>query len=62
MKTLASGEIMDGCQATFRGDSEEEILVQAGTHAAEAHGLEVTHEVVELVWSHIRDELDSATA
>lgn len=55
MKTLACGEIMDGCPATFQGETEDEILTQAGRHAAEDHGLEVTPDVVELVRSHIRD-------
>jgi predicted small metal-binding protein len=55
MKTLACGEIMEGCAATFQGETEEEVLAQAGRHAAEEHGLEVTPEVVELVRSHIRE-------
>ncbi len=55
MKTLACGEIMPGCAATFSGPSEDEILQQAGAHAVEVHGLEVTPEVAELVRSHIRD-------
>ena len=55
MKTLACGEIMDGCPARFEGETEDEVLAQAGRHVAEDHGLEVTPEVVELVRSHIRD-------
>ena len=57
MKTLACGEIMPGCDATFQGQTDDEILAQAGRHAVEAHGLEVTPEVVDLVRSHIRDEV-----
>ena len=56
MKTLACGEIMAGCDATFEGETEEEVLAQAGRHAVEDHGLEVTPEVVDLVRSHIRDD------
>ncbi len=56
MKTLACGEIMTGCAATFRGETEDEILARAGRHAAEDHGLEVTPNVVELVRAHIRDD------
>lgn len=56
MKTLACGEIMPGCDATFEGQTEDEVLAQAGRHAVEVHGLEVTPEVVDLVQSHIRDE------
>jgi predicted small metal-binding protein len=55
-KTLACGEIMDGCPATFSGETEDEVLAQAGQHAAEAHGLEVTPELVEVVRGHVRDE------
>jgi predicted small metal-binding protein len=56
MKTLACGDIMPGCSATFEGQNEEEILAQAGRHAVDEHGLEVTPEVVDLVRSHIRDD------
>jgi predicted small metal-binding protein len=63
MKTLACGEIMPGCDATFDGETEDDVLAQAGRHAVEAHGLEVTPEVVELVRSHIRDDgADSTSA
>ena len=55
-KTLACGEIMDGCPATFSAETEEEVLAQAGQHAADVHGLEVTPELVEVVRGHIRDE------
>ncbi len=56
MKTLACGEIMSGCDATFEGETVEEILAQAGRHAVEDHGLVVTPEVVDLVRSHIRED------
>jgi predicted small metal-binding protein len=56
MKTLACGDIMPGCDATFQGQTEDEILAQAGRHAVEDHDLEVTPEVVDLVRSHIRDD------
>jgi predicted small metal-binding protein len=48
MKTLACGEIMPGCDATFEGETVEEILAQAGEHAVTVHGLEVSPEVVEM--------------
>ena len=54
-KTLACGEIMDGCEAIFTADSEEDVLAAAGKHAVEVHGLEVTPELVEVVRGHIRD-------
>ncbi len=55
-KTLACGEIMEGCPATFSAETEDALLAQAGKHAAEVHGLDVTPELVEVVRSHIRDE------
>jgi predicted small metal-binding protein len=56
VKTLDCGKIMTGCEATFHGDTEDEILAQAGRHASEDHGMAVTPEVVELVRAHIRDD------
>jgi predicted small metal-binding protein len=48
--SLACGDVMAGCDATFEADSEEELLAQVGPHAAEAHGIdEVTPEVLEAV-------------
>lgn len=55
-KHLACGDIVDGCQATFTAETEDELLAQAGQHAVEAHGLEVTPELVEIVRGHIHDE------
>jgi predicted small metal-binding protein len=55
MKTLACGDIMPGCEATFQGETEDEILAQAGEHAVTVHGLEVSPEVVELVRSRIKE-------
>jgi predicted small metal-binding protein len=62
MKTLACGEIMEGCPATFAAETDEALLAQAGRHAAEVHGLVVTPEVVELVRGHIRDDGESNAA
>jgi predicted small metal-binding protein len=55
VKTLACNDIMPGCPATFEGESEDEILQQAGRHAVEAHGLTVTPEIVEAVRAQIKD-------
>lgn len=55
-KTLACGDIMEGCPATFSADSEAELLAQAAQHAAETHGLEITPELVEVVRDHIHEE------
>ena len=56
MKTLACGELVPGCAATIQAETEDEILAEAGRHAVEAHGLEVTPELVAQVRAHIRDE------
>jgi predicted small metal-binding protein len=48
--SLACGDVMAGCDATFEADSEDELLAQVGPHAAEAHGIdEVTPDVLEAV-------------
>ena len=56
MKTLACGEIMPGCEARFQGETDDEVLAEAGRHVAEDHGLDVTPELVETVRGHIRDQ------
>ena len=62
MKTLACGEIMPGCDATFSGATEDEVLAQAGRHVTEDHGLVVTPELVEVVCGHIREQSGAVTA
>ncbi len=48
--SLACGDVMPGCSATFEADSEDELLAQVGPHAAEAHGItDVTPEVLQAV-------------
>lgn len=60
MKTLACGELMPGCGQTFQGETDDEILAQAGQHAVEVHNLDVTPELVQMVRDHIRDEPPTA--
>ena len=48
--SLACGDVMPGCHATFEAESEERLLEQVGPHAAEAHGIsKITPEVLEAV-------------
>ena len=47
------------CDQVIRGESEEEVLQQAGAHARE-HGLEPTPELMEKVRGAIEDEPASA--
>ena len=56
MKTLACGELVPGCEAVVRADTEEEILQIAARHAVEAHGLTVDDGLVTAVKAAIRDE------
>ena len=55
MKELACGDIVSGCQATFRGETDEDILQQAADHAREEHGItEPPPELVEEIIGNIR--------
>jgi len=46
--------IVDGCDATIEGATDEEILTQAEAHAAGAHpDLDLDDEMVEELKSHI---------
>ncbi len=56
MKTLACGELLPGCEAVVRAESEVEILQMAAQHAAEAHGLAVDDGLVTAVKAAIREE------
>jgi predicted small metal-binding protein len=53
-KLLRCGDLVKGCTFEARG-TEEEILQKAGLHATEAHGIEVTPELVAAARSAIRD-------
>lgn len=39
-KTLRCGEVVPGCPAEVRADTEDEVLRQASAHARETHGIE----------------------
>ncbi|MFM9106309.1 MAG: DUF1059 domain-containing protein [Chloroflexota bacterium] len=56
MKKLACGDLVPGCPAVVRAETEEEILAIAAKHAAEDHGLTVDDALVAAVKAHIRDE------
>ena len=55
-KLLKCSDIVASCDFEARGATEEEILQAAGKHAKEAHGMEVTPELVEKVRAVIKDE------
>ena len=55
--SLACGDVMPGCAATFRADTEDELLAQVGPHAADAHGItEITPDVLEAVKGAIKQD------
>ena len=55
-KLLRCRDVGPDCDAEVRGETEDEILEQAGAHAHADHGLEVTPELVGAVRSAIKDE------
>jgi predicted small metal-binding protein len=55
MKKLQCKDLGHACSFEAQGASVEEILQQAGRHAAEHHQLAVTPELVEAVKQKIKD-------
>lgn len=43
------------CDAVFEGESVEEVIAQAGPHAKEAHGVDVTPGMAEQIAGKVRD-------
>ena len=55
MKEFSCGDVVPGCGAQFRGDSDEDILAQVARHAAADHGIAAPDaELVDAVRSKIR--------
>jgi predicted small metal-binding protein len=55
-KILKCGDVVPGCEAEFRGDSEQEIMKSAAEHAKTEHGLdEIPADVMSKVKASIRD-------
>ena len=55
MKKLKCGDLVPGCPKVIEAGSDEEIIAAAGNHVVEAHGMEVTPELVEQVRGAIND-------
>lgn len=55
MKKLECNDLVPGCPAVVEGETDDEILSQAGQHAVEVHGVEVTPEFVELALTKIKE-------
>jgi predicted small metal-binding protein len=55
MKELHCGDLMKGCSAVMRGNTEDEVLKKAAEHAKSAHGVDkIPPEMAEKVKSAIR--------
>ena len=56
MKQFRCGDLIPSCAATFRGESEDEILRKIGAHARDEHAMdEVPAEVVDEIRAGITD-------
>lgn len=54
MKRFACGDVVPGCDATFTGETDDEVLGDVARHAADAHGLaDVPPELVDQVRARI---------
>ena len=55
MKEFSCGDVVPGCTASFRSDSEDALFKEIAEHARETHGLgELSPELIEAVRKHIR--------
>jgi predicted small metal-binding protein len=56
MKEFACGELVPGCDAVFRSESEDQLFEQITAHARDEHGMdEVPPEVVDQIRARIQE-------
>ena len=55
MKELQCRNVGFDCDGVIRGESVDDVLAQAGTHAKEVHGVEVTPEMAGQIRTLVRD-------
>ena len=55
MKRLQCRDAGFDCDAVIEAETVEEIMGQAGPHAKEAHGVDVTPEMAEEIAGHVRE-------
>ena len=55
MKQLNCRDVGFDCDAVIQGETTEEVMAQAGPHAKEVHGVDVTPELAEKVAGKIQD-------
>jgi predicted small metal-binding protein len=54
MKEFRCGELVPGCDAAFRSESEDELMQQIAAHARDEHGMdEVPPEVADQIRARI---------
>lgn len=56
MKQFACANVVDGCDGVVTGETEEDVLQAAATHAAEVHGMaEVPPDVAQSIRDNITE-------
>jgi len=55
MKELTCRDVGFDCDAVVTGESVDDVMAQAGPHAKEAHGVDVTPEMAGQIRTLIRD-------
>ena len=55
MKELICREIGFDCDAVVRGETVDDVMAQAGPHAKEVHGVDVTPEMAGQITTLVRD-------
>jgi predicted small metal-binding protein len=55
MKEFSCGDVVPGCKAKFRANSDDELLQQVAEHARDGHGIhQITAELASAVKRNIR--------
>ena len=55
MKELRCRDVGFDCDAEVHGETVEDVMAQAGPHAKEAHGVDVTPETAAQIQTLVRD-------
>lgn len=55
VKELKCRDVGFDCDAVVRGETEDDVMAQAGPHAKEAHGVDVTPDMAGQIRSLVRD-------
>ncbi len=55
MKQLLCRDAGFDCEAVVQGETVDEVMAQAGPHAKEVHGVDVTPEMADAIAGQVRD-------